>query len=69
MRATKIPRQATPTPTEATTIPALSPAERPDEEDGVGEEGELESELEPAGEEELAWPTKVEAAVEADLVS
>lgn len=53
-------------------MPPFSPAERPDEEDGVGEEvdpePELEPELEPAGEEGLAWPGTVEEAAVAGPV-
>ena len=49
--------------TQPTAIPAFSPAVRPNEEEGgVGEDEELELELEPAVEEGLASPDAVEEA-------
>ena len=58
---------ATAIATQATAIPPFSPAERPDEEDGVGEDEELESvpasELEPEEAVGLAWPNVVEEAI------
>lgn len=56
---------------QATPIPAHSPAERPEEEDGErgDEEVEVRLELGPAEEVGLAWPNTVEDAVVAGLVS
>ena len=48
--------------TQPTAIPAFSPAVRPNEEGGVGEDEESELELEPAVEEGLASPDAVEEA-------
>ena len=57
---------ATAIATQATAIPPFSPAERPDEEDGVGEFEESEPvpapELEPEEAVGLAWPNAVEEA-------
>lgn len=49
-------------PKHLTAVPAFSPVERPDEEDGVEEGEEPGPELEPVEEGELVWPDAVEEA-------
>ena len=68
MIATAMARQATP-------IPAFSPIERPEEEDGEDEDededevSEVRLELGPAEEVEVAWPNAVDDAVVASHIS